>query len=144
MTIGTVIVRFKPDGKYIEVPTGTLLSDAAQQAGVNLQLPCGGQGRCGRCAVVIEEGEVQRHSTQRLSDVDVEAGYALACQTTVEGDLVVRVPPQEKIERRLKEGKRATRVALPFPYHLHDQPLRKYTITLALPIGGGSRLMSLC
>jgi len=63
----------------------------------------------------------------------VEAGYALACQTTIEGDVVILIPPQEKIERRLKESKRAAKVALPFPYDLHDQPLRKYAITLEPP-----------
>jgi uncharacterized 2Fe-2S/4Fe-4S cluster protein (DUF4445 family) len=133
LTISTVTVRFKPADKRVEVPTGTLLSDAAQQAGIDLQLPCGGQGRCGRCAVIIEEGQVQRRSTQRLSDADVEAGYALACQTTVEGDLVVQVPPQEKIERHLAASKRAAKVELPFPYDIHEQPLRKYTITLDQP-----------
>ncbi len=126
-------IHFKPAGKLAEVPAGTLLSDAAQQAGIDLQLPCGGQGRCGRCAVIIEEGKVQRRSTQRLSAADLEAGYALACQATVEGDLVVSIPPQEKIERRLKEGKRAAKVELPFHYDIHDQPLRKYTITLEPP-----------
>lgn len=96
-------------------------------------MPCGGQGRCGRCAVIVEEGAVRRSSTQRLSPDDVAAGYALACQTFVEGDVTVLVPPQEKIERRLTEGKRADKVALPFPYDLHDQPLRKYTVTLEPP-----------
>jgi len=96
-------------------------------------MPCGGQGRCGRCAVIVEEGTVHRRSTQRLSPDDVKAGYALACQTTVEEDVVVRIPPQEKIERRLKESKRAAKVVLPFPYDLHDQPLRKYAITLEPP-----------
>jgi uncharacterized 2Fe-2S/4Fe-4S cluster protein (DUF4445 family) len=109
------------------------LSDAAQQAGVDVLMPCGGQGRCGRCAVIIEEGNVRRRSTQRLAPDDVAAGYALACQTSVEGDVVVSIPPQERIERRLKEGKRAAKVALPFPYDLHDQPLRKYVITLEPP-----------
>jgi len=117
----------------VEVAAGTLLSDAAQQAGVDLLIPCGGQGRCGRCAVIIEDGAVRRRSTQRLSPDDVAAGYALACQTIVEGDVVVRIPPQDKIERRLKESKRASGVALPFPYDLHDQTLRKYTITLEPP-----------
>jgi uncharacterized 2Fe-2S/4Fe-4S cluster protein (DUF4445 family) len=112
---------------------GTLLSDAAQQAGIEVLMPCGGQGRCGRCAVIVEEGAVRRRSTQRLSSEDVAAGYALACQTTVEGDVVVFIPAQEKIERRLKEGKRAAKVTLPFPYDRHDQSLRKYAVTLEPP-----------
>lgn len=126
-------VRFQPSDREVDVPAGTLLSEAAQQAGLDILLPCGGQGRCGRCAVIIDQGHVQRRSTQRLSPEDVEAGYALACQTTVEGDVVVQVPPQEKIERRLKEGKRAARVELPFPYDLHDQSLRKLVVTLEPP-----------
>ena len=76
---------------------------------------------------------MRRRSTQRLSPEDVAAGYALACQTAVEGDIVVLIPPQEKIERRLKESKRAAKVTLPFPYDLHDQPLRKFAVTLEPP-----------
>jgi len=96
-------------------------------------MPCGGQGRCGRCAVIVEEGPVRRRSTQRLSPEDVAAGYALACQTVVEGDVVVTIPPQERIERRLKESKRAVKVELPFPYDIHDQPIRKIAVTLDPP-----------
>ena len=98
--IGTATVRFRSaDGateratvRQVEIPAGTLLSDAAQQAGIDILMPCGGQGRCGRCAVIVEEGAVRRRSTQRLSSEDVAAGYALACQTTVEGDVVVFIP----------------------------------------------------
>ena len=126
-------VQFLPSDRAVEVPAGTLVSDAAQQAGIDLQIPCGGQGRCGRCAVVVQEGDVRRRGTQRLSAKDVTAGYALACQTTIEGDAIVLIPPQERIERRLKEGKRAAKVTLPFPYDLHDQSLRKYAVTLEPP-----------
>ena len=131
-------MRFKSaeeggEPSQVEVPIGTLMSDAAQQAGVDIQMPCGGQGRCGRCAVIVEEGEVRRRSTQRLSPDDVAAGYALACQTTVEGDVVISVPPQERIERRLKESKRAAKVSLPFEYDQHGQSLRKYAVTLEPP-----------
>jgi uncharacterized 2Fe-2S/4Fe-4S cluster protein (DUF4445 family) len=110
-----------------------LLGEAAQEAGVDIQMPCGGQGRCGRCAVIVEEGPVHRLSTGRLARDDVAAGYALACQTTVEGDVLVTVPPQEKIERRLETSKRAKEVELPFDYSLQDQPLHKYIVKLDPP-----------
>jgi len=126
-------VKFLPADREVEVSTGTLLSEAAQKAGVDVNMPCGGQGRCGRCAVIVEEGTVRRLSTGRLSSEDVAGGYALACQAAVEGDLVVTVPPQEKIERRLETSKRAAKVELPFPYSVHDQPLRKYVVTLDPP-----------
>jgi len=87
-----------------------VLSDAIAQAGLELNLPCGGQGRCGRCKVVIEEGEVARRSVSRLTSTELEQGYALACQTLVQSDLAVFIPPQEEIivrklpsERRLAE-----------------------------------------
>jgi uncharacterized 2Fe-2S/4Fe-4S cluster protein (DUF4445 family) len=94
------------EDQQVEVAAGTLLSEAARQAGIDILMPCGGQGRCGRCAVIVEQGAVRRRSTQRLSPEDVAAGYALACQTTVEGDVVILIPPQEKIERRLKESQK--------------------------------------
>ncbi|MGD8998071.1 MAG: 2Fe-2S iron-sulfur cluster-binding protein, partial [Anaerolineae bacterium] len=126
-------VRFLPADREAQVPAGTLLGEAAQQAGVDINMPCGGQGRCGRCAVIVEEGPVHRLSTGRLARDDVAGGYALACQTTVEGDVLVTVPPQEKIERRLETSKRAKEVELPFDYSLQDQSLRKYVVTLDPP-----------
>ncbi|HDQ73712.1 MAG TPA: DUF4445 domain-containing protein [Chloroflexi bacterium] len=126
-------MRFEPAGREVDVPSGTLLSEAAQKAGVDVLMPCGGQGRCGRCAVIVETGETKRRSTQRLSPDAVAAGYVLACQTDVVSDAVVRVPPQDKIERRLTDGKRVSKVALPFSYSVHDQPLRKYAVTLEPP-----------
>jgi uncharacterized 2Fe-2S/4Fe-4S cluster protein (DUF4445 family) len=126
-------VQLLPADREAQVPAGTLLSEAAQKAGVDIQMPCGGQGRCGRCAVIVEEGPVRRLSTGRLARDDVASGYALACQTTVEGDVLVTVPPQEKIERRLETSKRAKEVELPFDYSLQDQPLRKFIVTLDPP-----------
>jgi uncharacterized 2Fe-2S/4Fe-4S cluster protein (DUF4445 family) len=131
--MATCRVQFLPADREVHVPAGTLLSEASQQAGVDINMPCGGQGRCGRCAVIVEEGPVRRLSTGRLARDDVAAGYALACQTAVEGDLVVTVPPQEKIERRLETSKRAKAVEIPFDYSLHDQPLHKYIVTLDPP-----------
>ncbi|MGD2144026.1 MAG: ASKHA domain-containing protein [Anaerolineae bacterium] len=131
--MATCLVRFLPADRQVEVQTGTLLGEAAQQAGVDINMPCGGQGRCGRCAAIVEEGPVRRLSTGRLARDDVAGGYALACQTTVEGDIVVTVPPQERIERHLTTSKRAAEIELPFPYSVHDQPLRKYVVTLDAP-----------
>lgn len=126
-------VQFLPADRTVEVTAGTLLSDAAQEIGVDVQMPCGGQGRCGRCAVIVEQGPVRRLSTGRLSADDVKTGYALACQTTIQGDLVVTIPEQEKIERHLDTSKRAERVELPFPYDVQDQALRNYVVTIEPP-----------
>src|SRR5271157_4302616 len=112
----TYTLTFRPSGQTCAVPTGTLIADAARLAGIEISRPCGGQGRCGRCAVVVEGGQVRRRSTLRLSPDDVAAGYALACQTVIEGDAVILVPEQDKIERHLVTDKAARKVTLPFAY----------------------------
>ena len=128
----TVIFDVAPAA--VRVTTGTLLSEAARLAGVELQQPCGGQGRCGRCAVVVREGAVRRRSTLRLSREDIAAGYALACQTVVEGDVVVHVPPQEKIERRLTTDLTAAEVEVPPGYDpAQVQTIRRVALTLPPP-----------
>lgn len=124
------------NGETVEtlVPFGTTLSDAALKAGIELNVPCGGQGRCGRCAVLVEEGAVRARSTLRLSAADVEAGYVLACQTVVEGDARVTVPPQEKIERLLETDKTAAKIAVSFAYDpaLH-QSMRRVCLLIDPP-----------
>lgn len=116
------------------VPTGTLLVEAAHQVGIDIQQPCGGQGRCGRCAVLVTSGTVRRRSTLRLSPADVANGYALACQTVIEGDAAISVPPQEKIERRLTTDLTAHEVEVPTGYDpLRMQPIRRLALTLPPP-----------
>jgi uncharacterized 2Fe-2S/4Fe-4S cluster protein (DUF4445 family) len=119
--------------RVVEVETDTLIADAASAAGLKLGLPCGGQGRCGRCTVVVREGEVHRPPNQRLSAEDLAEGYALACQATVQSDTTIYVPPQI-IERKLQTDRTVRRVEIPFSYDcLRDQPLRKYVVTVAEP-----------
>ena len=89
----TVTFTFDDKPTTVTVPTNTLLADAAHLAGIDIGQPCGGQGRCGRCAVQVTEGTVRRRSTLRLSDSDISQGYALACQTVVEGNVAIYVPP---------------------------------------------------
>lgn len=117
-----------------QVPTGMLLTEAAQLAGVEVGQPCGGQGRCGRCAVQVTLGTVRRRSSLRLSPDDLALGYALACQSVVESNCAITVPPQERIERRLMTGRIASEVQVPPGYdpHLH-QTIRRLTLHLNPP-----------
>jgi uncharacterized 2Fe-2S/4Fe-4S cluster protein (DUF4445 family) len=129
-------VTFTLDDKptTVSVPTNTLLADAAHLAGIDIGQPCGGQGRCGRCAVQVIDGTVRRRSTLRLSPVDVEQGYALACQTIVEGDVSIYVPPQEKIERRLTTDRVVAEVMVPEDYEYSFlQTVRRVHLTLNPP-----------
>jgi len=129
-------ITFTLDDKptTVSVPTNTLLADAAHIAGIDIGQPCGGQGRCGRCAVQVTDGTVRRRSTLRLSPADVEQGYALACQTVVEGDVAIYVPPQEKIERRLTTDRVVAEVTVPEDYEYpFAQTVRRVHLTLNPP-----------
>ena len=127
-------VTLKPSGNRIEAEAGTLLSDAIDQAGLELNLPCGGQGRCGRCKVVVEEGQVKRRSISRLSQTELEQGYALACQTVVGSDVTVFIPPQEAILRKLPSEKEAKKViTLPVECDWRKNPIRSFFLEIEPP-----------
>lgn len=127
-------VKFDAAEDPVIVQTGTLLTEAALEAGVEISQPCGGQGRCGRCMVRIGDGDVRRRSTLRLTAQDVEKGYALACQSVVESDVEVLIPPQEKIERRLSTDRVVAKVSVPEGYTFQrDQSMRRVYLTISPP-----------
>ncbi|MBF8255511.1 MAG: 2Fe-2S ferredoxin-type protein [Anaerolineales bacterium] len=57
-------VTLLPDGKTVEVPTGSLVVEATRLAGIKVPQPCGGQGRCGRCSVQLDGGGFRRRSAR--------------------------------------------------------------------------------
>jgi uncharacterized 2Fe-2S/4Fe-4S cluster protein (DUF4445 family) len=127
-------VLFDCAERPVRVPSGALLAEAAQLAGVEISQPCGGQGRCGRCAMQVTSGTVRRRSTIRLSDEDLALGYALACQTVIEGDITVSVPPQEKIERLLTSDRTAGEVTVPPGYDVRVvQTIQAFSLSLDPP-----------
>lgn len=128
-------VIVNPGGREVVVPEGTPLSTAVRQAGIEMNLPCGGQGRCGRCKVRVEAGKVQSRGESRLTAEERAEGLALACQTAILGDVQVSVPPQEKIVRHLPSEKGAAeRPTLPVECNWSSAPwVRKYAVTIEPP-----------
>lgn len=106
-------VTFLPGGQSAEVPAGTLLHEAIDRAGIPFNLPCGGQGRCGRCQVIVQQGIVRQHSQAHLTEEELGQGHALACQATVESDLVVTIPAQEIVAHVVASEKGAAAIAMP-------------------------------
>jgi len=129
------IVVFKPSGQVVEVEVGTLLSDAAVEAGIPLNLPCGGQGRCGRCRVKVEHGTVSQRSTVRLTSAEIEEGWALGCQAVIKGDAVIFVPEQEKVGVELiTKTVGAERIALAAEFSGElDPSVRRAHVTIEPP-----------
>jgi len=111
------LVVFTPSGKRGSFPIGTSVLQVARELGVDLDSVCGGRGLCGRCQVLCPEGEFPKHnivvSSDHLSEsTRVEARYQrihgdfadgrrLGCQATVQGDLVVDVPPDSQVHKQV-------------------------------------------
>ncbi|MGM9571417.1 MAG: corrinoid activation/regeneration protein AcsV [bacterium] len=91
-------VVFQPMNKDIEVNKGENLLNAARKAGVNIDSPCGGKGSCGKCRVILEKGELKTENTSELTPEEKAKGYYLACISTVETDVVIKVPLESLVE----------------------------------------------
>jgi len=60
-------VHFEPDNVDIAVAPGANLLETAIAAGVHINASCGGNGTCGTCKVLIEQGEVKSFRTAKVS-----------------------------------------------------------------------------
>lgn len=101
-------VTFLPEGKQVEIEEGITLLEAAEKAGVPVNSLCGGQGLCGECRLQVTSGKAKldKHAIGFFSKEEVQSGYVLACQTMVEDNLELFVPPKSRLEeeRILTEG----------------------------------------
>ena len=94
----TYKLKFLPYDMEIEVPEGETVIRAALEAGVHVNASCGGEGVCGKCRVIIEDGTVEGGISEKLSQEDQDQGYRLACQSVVKRDLIVRIPVESVID----------------------------------------------
>ena len=112
----TAKIVFTPSGKRGEFEIGTPVLQAARQLGVDVDSICGGNGMCGRCQILVGEGEFAKHgltsTAAHLSeDSRVESRYRekrgmaderrLSCQAKIEGDLVIDVPADSQVHRQV-------------------------------------------
>jgi uncharacterized 2Fe-2S/4Fe-4S cluster protein (DUF4445 family) len=87
-----------PEGAAATASSEDTLLDAAQRAGVYVSSLCGGDMICGKCRLVIKEGQVFEEQHMLLSREEVRRGYVLACASHPRSDLVVEVPVESRME----------------------------------------------
>ena len=102
-------VVFSPLDKTIEVEPGTGLLEAAGRAGIIIYSVCGGDGICGRCKMVVREGRVGGETTALLTREEIREGIVLACQTSVESDLLVEIPEETRAVEKIAVDEDAQR-----------------------------------
>jgi len=91
-------ISFLPHNVKISVEHGENLIRTAMEAGVHINASCGGEGVCGKCRVILEEGHIEGGITEKLSKEDLSKGYRQACLASVESDLVVRIPIESEVD----------------------------------------------
>ena len=129
-----VVVAFAPEGQMTQVPAGTSLLDAATAAGLQIDAPCGGQGRCGRCKVTVAGEGLERRANARLTAAEVAAGVALACQAFVTGPVEVTLPPDRDEQVRPHGHAAAEPQALPVTCDWRRNPaVRTYDVEIEPP-----------
>ncbi len=102
-------ITFLPHEKTIEAEAGTSLIRAAMDAGVHINASCGGEGVCGKCRVIIEQGDVEGGISERLKPEDLDKGYRLACKACVNQDITVRIPVESTIDASVLNLQRTPR-----------------------------------
>jgi uncharacterized 2Fe-2S/4Fe-4S cluster protein (DUF4445 family) len=110
------LIVFTPSGKRGRFPIGTPLLQAARQLGVDLDSVCGGRGICGRCRILLSEGEFAklgiRSRTEHLTPLSepegrfgrrsgLSPGQRLSCHTRLLGDVVIDVPAASQLHRQV-------------------------------------------
>ena len=110
------LVLFTPSGKRGRFETGTPILTAARQLGVDLDSVCGGRGICSKCQITPGYGEFSKHGITVADDALSEwnavehrykekrgliDGRRLGCQATVQGDVVIDVPPESQVHKQV-------------------------------------------
>ena len=100
-------VCFTPSGRQFKGEAGDTLLQVAQDAGVAIRSLCGGYGQCHQCWIEVSEGlhpkfgvdckpenvsGITSLEKQLIIDNPSYKGKRLACQTCIQGDLVIDVP----------------------------------------------------
>ncbi len=134
-------VVFTPSGKRGRFPIGTQLLQAARTLGVDVDSVCGGRALCGRCQVLVMEGDFPKHGVssraQNLSPLSaaeqgysqrrpLAAGHRLSCSAQIQGDLVIDVPPGSQVHRQVVRKAADKRpITLDPIVHLHYVEVRQ-------------------
>ncbi len=123
MTEVNPLIVFTPSGKRGRFPVGTPVLTAARQLGVDIDSVCGGRAICGRCQVNVGEGEFAKHGItsaathvgevtkveERYERLRGLKGRRLSCQTKIQGDLVIDVPPESQVHKQVVRKEADTR-----------------------------------
>ncbi|AKG91867.1 putative metal-binding protein [Geoglobus ahangari] len=98
-----VKVVFLPSGKRAEAEKGKSILEIAQSVGEGIRSLCGGKGSCGKCKVIVRNGEYEINPEPHekfVSKKEREKGVVLACQTYLMSDAEIYIPLESRLEKQ--------------------------------------------
>ena len=130
----TYKILFMPFNVSVDVPARTKIWEAAKKENLPIKASCGGQGTCGDCVVQILDGSYTAKSSTALSNRLISEGYALACQTEVNDNLIVQLPQFQELMIKSDVGSKFfTQEENISGILKHDPVLRSVTLSLPAP-----------
>jgi uncharacterized 2Fe-2S/4Fe-4S cluster protein (DUF4445 family) len=130
----TYKILFMPFNVSVDVPARTKIWEAAKKENLPIKASCGGQGTCGDCVVQILDGSYTAKSSAALSNRLISEGYALACQTEVNDNLIVQLPQFQELMIKSDVGSKFfTQEENISGILKHDPVLRSVTLSLPAP-----------
>ncbi|MFC1524577.1 ASKHA domain-containing protein [Thermodesulfobacteriota bacterium] len=108
-------VTFLPSGRSVEVRPGESLLKAARAAGIHINASCGGSSVCGKCKIILQEGEITGGVSEKITAADQEQGFRQACTSSISGDVTILIPSESK----LGQGGFATEVPIRNQARMH-------------------------
>ncbi len=102
-------VVFYPSNQEVTIDSGTSLLDAASIARISIKNLCGGDGICGRCKMIVKEGEVSGDVSPKLTREEIRKGFVLACMTYVQSDVTIEIPKETLAKEKVKADRDAER-----------------------------------
>ena len=83
----------KVNGQHLEVTEGTRLTQAIEDAGINVGHRCGGKARCTTCRVTFSLGEPDTYTRAEFAKLGLKPGvepdFRLSCQILCEREMDV-------------------------------------------------------
>lgn len=102
--MNSVTFTVEPEGRKIRAGRNINLFEDLAASGVGIRSDCGGKGECGKCRVIIKNqsniNPLTEAERKHIAEVDIKAGYRLACQLKIEEDSSIFIPSESRIRNR--------------------------------------------
>ncbi|MBN2223631.1 MAG: DUF4445 domain-containing protein [Deltaproteobacteria bacterium] len=122
-------ITIRPEGSRRVAKRGAGFLDIMRGSDILVNLPCGGEGRCGGCRVTVIDGAAPPtpEDIRHIPRPEIDKGVRLACRLIVTGDMVVEIPASARVA--------GTGASWDEVHVLSDRPVPADGLSLAVDLG---------